>query len=108
MTFGCAPTTGVPALSTIADSYTHCINKHLNENGGVMQLPDALQYFKEYVPQAGSRSDTTQKLFFDVAKRGGVQTKSVTTTPKTSKMNASMKGYLSNLISKNTKLVVDQ
>jgi hypothetical protein len=39
VTYGCPPTKGVPAKSTIVTSYTKCLKQNLNKQNGVIILP---------------------------------------------------------------------
>ena len=60
VTFGCPPSQGVPAKSTIVENNIYCINQYLNENGGILVLLTALEYFKsDYETNSSERKDTT-------------------------------------------------
>lgn len=40
--FGCPPLVGVPAKSTVAKNYIECVSQYLDQTGGVLELPAAL------------------------------------------------------------------
>ena len=63
--FGCAPEKGVPAKSNIVDQFTKCLLDHLNKRGGVLNIVEALKYFKEGVPSSTKRDDTIQTMYCD-------------------------------------------
>lgn len=62
ITFGCPPLVGVPARSTIVKSYTECLTQYLNQTGGVLELPGALDFkFKaKYEKSSTERRDVTK------------------------------------------------
>lgn len=86
ITFGCGPGKGVSAGSTLVKKYTESVRDYLQKNGGVLQIPEALEFFKAtQVSGSCERRDTLHWLYLDLTKIKTKNIKEKTTTPGESK-----------------------
>jgi hypothetical protein len=109
VTYGCQPSHGVPALSTIVDSYVKCLSEYLQENGGVLQFPDAMRFFKSDFEKAASmRDDLSQILFYDVAGKQAQKCQFKTTTPKETKRLNALRSGLNNRFNEKMKSMLSE
>lgn len=46
ITFGCGPSQGVKSKSDLVVKYLETLNKSIDKNGGVLRIPESLEFFK--------------------------------------------------------------
>jgi hypothetical protein len=76
---------GVPAKSTLVQSYTSCVMTDLVKTGGVLEIPGALdmKFKAKFEKNSTERREITKYLYYDSTRggQGKVVTNMSTTTP---------------------------